>query len=185
MRISDWSSDVCSSDLGWTGADSTFSLPLHGGATGWFFSDTFLGDVLPDGSRPADAPFINNSIVVDGHGALRTVTGGTPTDPAAIFPSADANAWHWIGDPTRGPRDTVHVPLLQFEKTGTGSFDFQWTANRLGILDGKTLRLQEIRELPSATGSNWGSWTEERRGETLVYGVTELAGVRSAVLAKR
>lgn len=40
----------------WTGGDSTYSLPLGKGKTGWFFSDTFLGTVNADGSRPTDSP---------------------------------------------------------------------------------------------------------------------------------
>ena len=49
---------------GWTGADSTYSVRLPGGRTAWIFSDTFLGPVNPDGSRPTTTPFINNSFMV-------------------------------------------------------------------------------------------------------------------------
>src|SRR4051812_40307123 len=49
---------------GWTGADSTYSVPLPGGRTAWVFSDTFLGPVNPDGSRPTTTPFVNNSFVI-------------------------------------------------------------------------------------------------------------------------
>jgi hypothetical protein len=168
---------------GWTGADSTFSLPLGKGRLGWFFSDTFLGTVNPDGSRPADAPFVNNSIVVqDAHG-LHTVAGsGTP--PTGVVPPEPDGRWYWVGDPATGPRDTVQLPLLQFEKTGTGSFDFHWTANRLAILDRTTLKLRTIVDLPSATGINWGSWTLQQGSTTYIYGIADVAGVRSAYVAR-
>jgi hypothetical protein len=38
----------------WTGADSTVSVPLPDGRVAWLFSDTFLGTVNADGSRPRD-----------------------------------------------------------------------------------------------------------------------------------
>jgi hypothetical protein len=169
----------------WTGGDSTFSLPLRKGATGWFFSDTFLGEVNADGSRPTDSPFVNNSVVVqDRRGDLSTVTGGTADAPQAIVPPEADGSWYWIGDPTPAARGTVQVPLLQFQRTGTGSFDFAWKANRLATLDGTTLQLQKITDLPSETGINWGSWTLEERGVTYIYGIADPDGVRSSYVAR-
>ena len=168
----------------WTGADSTYSLPLRGGKTGWFFSDTFLGTVNPDGSRPTDSLFVNNSVVVQKKNSLSTITGGTADAPAAIIPPEADGSWYWIGDPAEGARGTVQVPLLQFEKTGTGSFDFQWTANRLATLDGDSLQLQSIVDLPSATGINWGSWTLQEGKTTYIYGVADPDGVRSSYVAR-
>lgn len=169
----------------WTGGDSTYSLPLGKGKTGWFFSDTFLGTVNPDGSRPTDSPFVNNSVVVqDRRGGLQTITGGTPDAPAGIIPPEADGRWYWIGDPTPGAKGTVQVPLLQFERTGTGSFDFRWTANRLATLDGDSLQLESITDLPSATGINWGSWTLEAGRTTYIYGVADPGGVRSGYVAR-
>lgn len=169
----------------WTGGDSTFSLPLGKGKTGWFFSDTFLGTVNADGSRPTDSPFVNNSVVVqDRRGGLTTITGGTPEEPAAIIPPEPDGKWYWIGDPTPGRDGTVQVPLLQFGRTGSGQWDFAWTANRLATLDRQTLQLESITDLPSATGINWGSWTLEERGTTYIYGIADPGGVRSAYVAR-
>ena len=168
-----------------TGGDSTFSLPLGDGSTGWFFSDTFLGTVNPDGSRPKDSPFVNNSVVVqDRHGGMTTITGGTTADPAGIIPPEPDGRWYWIGDPTPGPDGTVQVPLLQFARTGTGQWDFAWTANRLATLDGDTLQLESIVDRPSATGINWGSWTLEEGDSTYIYGIADPGGVRSAYVAR-
>ena len=170
---------------GWTGGDSTYSLPVGGGKTGWFFSDTFLGKVNADGSRPQDSAFVNNSIVVQDHrGRLRTVTGGTAQNPAAIVPPESDGRWYWIGDPTYGRHGTVQVPLLQFARTGSGQWDFAWSANRLATLDGRTLQLTSIVDLPSATGVNWGSWTLEDGGTTYIYGVADPGGVRSTYVAR-
>jgi len=168
----------------WTGGDSTYTLPLKGGRTGWFFSDTFLGTVNPDGSRPTDSPFVNNSVVVQTSKGLSTITGGTPDEPAGIIPPEPDGRWYWIGDPAEGPHKTVQVPLLQFERTGPGSFDFQWVANRLATLDGDSLQLESIVDLPSATGINWGSWTLQEGRYTYIYGVADPEGVRSSYVAR-
>lgn len=168
----------------WTGGDSTYTLPVKGGKTGWFFSDSFLGTVNPDGSRPTDSPFVNNSVVVQTKKGLSTITGGTPDAPAGIIPPEPDGRWYWIGDPTPGPQGTVQVPLLQFEKTGTGSFDFRWVANRLATLDGESLQLESIVDAPSATGINWGSWTLEEGRYTYIYGVADPGGVRSSYVAR-
>ncbi|WP_139418067.1 DUF4185 domain-containing protein [Agromyces laixinhei] len=181
--------DYGDSGVGWTGGDSTYSLELADGRQAWFFSDTFLGPVEADGSRPTTAPFLNNSIVVDDGSSLETVTGGTPDAPASIVgptgegPTGEAR-WHWFGDPERTRRGDVHVPLLQFEKFGPGPWDFRWSANRLAVLDGDTLELERIRELPSSTGINWGAWTMTEGSKTYVYGIADVEGVRSAFVAR-
>src|SRR6266581_4741724 len=48
----------------WTGADGVLSASLPDGRVVWDFSDTFLGLVNEDGSRPPGQPFINNSVIV-------------------------------------------------------------------------------------------------------------------------
>ena len=59
-----WTRYGDSSGWHWTGGDRTVSVELPGDQLGWLFSDTFLGPVNADGSRPADAPLIHNSLVV-------------------------------------------------------------------------------------------------------------------------
>src|SRR4051812_46173050 len=88
----------------WTGADSTYSTTLPGGRVAFIFSDTFLGQVNPDGSRPkiieegGTTPFINNSFVVKSGDRLTTVHGGTVDDPKALMPPRDHEHWYWAGD---------------------------------------------------------------------------------------
>ncbi|GAB4000695.1 hypothetical protein GCM10029992_33440 [Glycomyces albus] len=66
----------------WTGADSAYSVDLPDGSTAWIYSDTFLGEVDEGHGRPADSPFIHNSIIVDDDGELTTHTGGTEATPS-------------------------------------------------------------------------------------------------------
>src|SRR4051794_35960797 len=66
----------------WNGGDSTASVLLPDGRVAWLFSDTFLGPVNADGTRPRTSPMVHNSLVVqDGTALVDTRTGGSPTFP--------------------------------------------------------------------------------------------------------
>lgn len=171
----------------WTGGDSTYSIPLRGGRTAWVFSDTFLGEVAPDGSRPLDSPFLNNSFVVqDRRGDLSTVTGpdqtsliGQPTDEPA--------GWYWVGDGLQTRRGDVQLVALRFWYGGGGAFDFGWESNHLATFDGRTLELESLTDLPSEAGVQWASWIDQaERGEryTYVYGVADGGAVKSMHIAR-
>lgn len=78
---------------GWTGADATYSVKLPSGNVAWFFSDTFVGRVAPNGSRAqsGSSRFItgNTMNVQDvSTGALTTYLGnasGTTTRATHAF----------------------------------------------------------------------------------------------------
>ena len=62
----------------WTGGDRTVSVDLPGDQTGWLFSDTFLGSVGADNTRPANQPMVHNSLVVQTRRQLTsTLHGGS------------------------------------------------------------------------------------------------------------
>jgi len=100
---------------GWTGADGIFSVPLDGrdapggasGTTAFLFSDTVIGEVLPDGSRAPGAQIVNNT--------LARLSGGAPLPSSIEFfwrtegdkpravvepetPEAEPGAWYWNQD---------------------------------------------------------------------------------------
>lgn len=162
------------SGVGWTGADSTYSVRLPDGRIVWIFSDTFLGPVNPDGSRPRDAPFINNSFVVQDGNDLTTVTGGTADAPTAlVVPDADGT-WYWAGAGMLGP-DTLDVAYLGFGRNGDGPLDFAWRRNRLARFDPVSLRLLDLTDLPSAVPNLEGpSWLSRVGGDTYIYRVEDL-----------
>lgn len=171
----------------WTGGDSTYSIPLRGGRTAWVFSDTFLGEVADDGSRPLDSPFLNNSFVVqDRRGDLRTVTG--PDQTSLIGPPTDEPAgWYWVGDGLQTRRGDVQLVALRFWYGGGGAFDFGWESNHLATFDGRTLELESLTDLPSEAGVQWASWiAQAERGEryTYVYGVQDGGAVKSMHIAR-
>lgn len=170
----------------WTGGDSTYSIPLRGGDIAWVFSDTFLGEVADDGSRPLDSPFLNNSFVVqDRRDELTTVTG--PGDTSLIGPPTDEPAgWYWVGDGLQTRRGDVQLVALRFWYGGGGSFDFGWESNHLATFDGRTLELESLTDLPSESGVQWGSYiAEEGRGKyTYIYGVDDQGLVKYMHVAR-
>ncbi|WP_371405873.1 DUF4185 domain-containing protein [Kribbella sp. NBC_00662] len=169
---------------GWTGADSTYSVALPGGRTAWIFSDTFLGPVNPDGSRPTTAPFINNSFVIQQGKSLKTVTGGTPSSPTALIPPP-SDGWYWIGaaQTSHAGRD-LDVTALRFVKTGTGQWDWHWASNYLARFDSKTFKLKSLTPLPSAANVQWSGWLLRDRGYTYIYGVEDLGSSKYQHVAR-
>lgn len=167
----------------WSGADSTYSTALPGGRELFSFSDTLIGPVNADGSRPADTPFVNNSFVVADRNGLHTVIGGTPADPKSVVAPSDPNAWYWSGDPTVSGSN-LEIPYLQFHRTGSGVFDFAWQRTVLARFDARTLQLRDVTPLPSATGVEWASYTLRDRGFTYVYGVEDLGSVKYMHIAR-
>lgn len=173
------------SGQGWTGADSAYSVRLPNGADAWIYSDTFLGRVNADGSRPTDAPFIHNSLVVDNRGSLTTVTGGTPSAPTSLATVAGGNEdsdWYWSGD---GVVEGYHlrIMLLEFVKTGSDAFDFAFRGSAVASVDLHTMKLEKITPLPSG-GIEWGSSIMKDGAYTYVYGVEDLSSVKYMHLAR-
>lgn len=158
----------------WSGGDSTYSEKLPGGTTAWIFSDSFLGPVADDGTRPESSPFVNNSIVLERKGSLKTIHGGTATAPNGIFPQPDPNHWYWMGDTYYDAKTkTLNVVALQFEKFGPGIWDWGWKSNYLGTIDTKTWKATGLVPLPSAAGVQWSAWILDAGKDRYVYGVED------------
>jgi hypothetical protein len=169
---------------GWTGGDSTYSVELPGGRTAWIFSDTFLGPVNPDGSRPITTPFVNNSFVVQRGPALQTVTGGTAAEPTALVPPP-SNGWYWFGAAGTSRAGTnLDVVTLRFERTGTGQWDWRWASNHLARFDSRTLKLKALLPLPSGANIQWSGWLLREHGHTYVYGVEDLGASKYQHVAR-
>lgn len=168
----------------WTGGDSTYSIPLRGGKTAWVFSDTFLGEVADDGSRPEDSPFLNNSFVIqDRRDRLTTVTG--PEQTSLIGPPTDEpGGWYWVGDGHQTRRGDIQLVALRFWYGGGGAFDFGWHSNHLATFDGRTFELESLTPLPSESGVQWASWLQREGRYTYVYGVDDQGAVKAMHVAR-
>jgi len=163
---------------GWTGADSTYSVPLPDGRTVWLFSDTFLGVVDDRGGRHRFSPLVNNTLVVQDGEVLTTLHGGDPTLPASYFPSPTGGRddWYWVYDGTveRTPEgDKLRVFLLHFSRAGDGVFGFRWRGNALATLSLPELELESIVPVTSEGGVSWGAAVLETPSHTYVYGTED------------
>lgn len=165
--------DYSDSGVGWTGADSTYSVALPDGRVVWIFSDTFLGPVDADGGRPRDTPFLNNSFVVQTGTTLTTVHGGTADAPTALLPPPDDTRWFWAGAGTLG-LGTLDVVYHQFHTFGPGLWDFGWEKDVLARFALPSLRLLDVTDLPSGPKVTSGSWLLYEAGYTYVYRVEDL-----------
>ncbi len=156
----------------WSGADGTASVRLPDGRVAWFFSDTYLGPVNPDGSRPPDAGFVHNSLVVQDGDRLTTVAADTPVRPPPGTPG-----WYWAA---AGHVEGGRLVEFYHRQNGFGRFGDDWDFTEQGVavatfsLPG--LRLESVRELPGGwpppgrTPIMWGSAVFDQGPWTYVYG---------------
>lgn len=176
--------DYGNSGVAWTGGDSTYSVPLKGGKLAWIFSDTFLGPVNSDLSRPETVPFLNQSVVIEKNGELSTITGGTEEAPDSLVkPTADG-AWHWFGAATKTRTGDVQIGVLQFAKFGPGAWDWGWKQSYLATFDGGDFELLSLDPLPSSAGVQWASWIERKGPDAYVYGVEDRGAEKFMHVAK-
>jgi hypothetical protein len=85
----------------WSGGDGAQSLSLPGGATMWFFADSYLGQTNPDGTRPPLATGLaHNSAVLYRDGALGPAYAGPPAQGGGYSYAAD---YTWVAPPPAYP----------------------------------------------------------------------------------
>uniref|UniRef100_UPI000E3C7CB8 fibronectin type III domain-containing protein n=1 Tax=Allorhizocola rhizosphaerae TaxID=1872709 RepID=UPI000E3C7CB8 len=168
----------------WTGGDSTVSVPLPDGRVAWLYSDTFLGTVNPDHSRPADTPLINNSIVVQqGASLVQTLHGGTATAPKALVDTGLASEMFWVADGMVGG-STLKVLYNRYRKTGDGALDFELLGTALATFALPALTLTGVTALPLTNKIAWGTTILEDSGQLYVYGTEHTAGMKFAHVAR-
>lgn len=160
----------------WTGADGVLSVPLPDGRVVWDFSDTFLGLVNRDGSRPPGQPFINNTMIVqDGDALAQTLHGGAPTAPTSLIIPTDRNSWYWVGDMTvEGER--LRLFVMEFTRTGGGIFDFKWVGNAIASFVLPDLTLENIMPTHGENNVMYAAALLEEGGYTYIYGTEDVSG---------
>ncbi|MCG5218807.1 DUF4185 domain-containing protein [Streptosporangium sp. KLBMP 9127] len=174
----------------WTGADGTYSLTLANGRRLWVFSDTFLGQVNPDGSRPpvkeegGTTAFINNSFAVERNGRLSTIHGGTAEDPKAVMPPRDDKHWYWAGDAVLAG-GLVEVTYQEYERFGAGQWDWRWSRNVVARFPtGRLTSPVSVHPLPSGKSVAWASGFHRAGSHTYIYGVEDLGGTKYMHIAR-
>jgi hypothetical protein len=170
---------------GWTGGDSTFSVRIPDGRTLWLFSDTFLGPLNKNGTRPANAHVVNNSFVVQAGSRLTTVVGGAPGRPAAIMPPPDVNHWYWVGD---GQIVGGQLQVIFQEYRLIGPTNWQFALDRSVVATFSLTDLAtpvSVDPLPSLSGVAWGAAllpaSRSGDGYTYIYGIGGTGGTGGTV----
>lgn len=181
---------------GWTGGDSTYSVRLPDGRLLYIFSDTFLGPLNKDGTRPVSAPFVNNSFVIQDGTDLKTVTGGTKENPRSLMTDLDNDPtrWYWLGDgmisdvqlegelrPTKRLQIIFHqwhrydpddLWGFRLEKTIVATFDLNDLTRPAHVKD-----IPSSPVVPRLSPTQWGAAivpaSESGDGYTYVYGIED------------
>jgi fibronectin type 3 domain-containing protein len=159
----------------WTGGDGTNSIALPNGETAWFFSDTFLGTVNSDGSRPTNTPLIHNSIVLQSGSTLSTITGGTASSPQAVVDPAGSKGWWWNGDGIVNG-NTLQVFYGNYESDGSSALSFAYLGSGIATFSLPSMTLTSFTQLDTGSQINWGTaLVNGNDGYTYIYG-TESSG---------
>ncbi|MCB9289358.1 MAG: T9SS type A sorting domain-containing protein [Lewinellaceae bacterium] len=164
---------------GWTGSDGTISIPLQNGKTLWGMGDSFIGEVLPDTSRPCfpASKLVNNTLLLQDGGALSTFFNDT--DTSAYIPGADSTIL-WPGHGIR-INDTVYQFFKEYKKPGLAS-----AGVRLVKLDVDSLSIQKTAILPDMDGIIFGQFVYQEDGFIYIFGTRHLFGglIRTPCLAR-
>jgi fibronectin type 3 domain-containing protein len=158
----------------WNGGDSTTSVALPDGRLAWLFSDTFLGPINADGTRPRSAPMIHNALVVqDGAQLIDTRTGGSAASPASLVggdqDGQGDNAGYWVSDGTI-EGGNLKVLYGHYRRTGPGGLDIAFTGTWLATFALPSLTVQSLMDLQRGATISWGSAILEDGGFTYIYG---------------
>ena len=158
-RASEWD-DLFNRTSGWTGADGIYSIPLSGRenaeapedeTTVFVFSDTFVGEVGPDGQRLGGSTLVNNSLArltgpQPDEKAIVFGIGGTEQTPDAVFkpstPNAEPEDWYWLQDGV-AVDGRVYIYALRMGTGNGGVFNFATGGVSLISFPAKNLDLSQ------------------------------------------
>ncbi|MDP4505024.1 phospholipase A2 [Nonomuraea turcica] len=170
----------------WTGGDATVSIPLPDGRIAWIFSDSFLGAVNPDYSRPQDAPFLRNSMVIqNGSNLGPTLHGGTAAAPTSLIDTdLSSDDFYWVGDGTV-EGNTLKVIYGRYLSTNDGTpLGFKRQGTALATFSLPDLRVISVRQMPVSDSMTWGSALMEDGGYSYIYGSEYADGAKFVHLAR-
>ncbi|MEU8179650.1 fibronectin type III domain-containing protein [Micromonospora sp. NPDC049047] len=168
----------------WTGGDRTFSVRLPDGRLAWLFSDTFLGSVNADGSRPSNSPMVHNTLVVQSGTTLTTTLhGGTSSAPKSLMCDDSVGLGCWVaGAIVEG--SNLQVLVNRYAAIGPGTLDVAPTGNALVTLSLPSLSVTGVRELPMSPRITWGQSLVTDNGYTYIYGSEHAPDFKFAHVAR-
>lgn len=158
-------------DGDWAGGDAALSVRLPDDRLLWLFGDTFVGDVLDDGSRAPGTRIVRNSAVLTRGTCAVSVTPGRATLPGR------GSTWLWptsaaVTTTSASGSATVAVFTQRMRRTGDGA----WGFGRVGAAvvtmtvrrDGAAT-VAGVRDLPESDVL-WGAATVVQGATTYIYG---------------
>ena len=165
----------------WTGGDESLSIALPDGRTAWFFGDTMLGTVNPDGTRPPNQPMIHNSMVIQsGNSLLETRIGGTAAAPKSFVGAEtddDPGSLGWWPGEGRIAGDKLEMFYTHVGDGGTGEFAYETLARGIATFSLPSLTLTSLTTLPDYRHKNvsWGAaMVDGQDGYTYIYGTEHI-----------
>jgi len=162
---------------GWIAGDATFSISLPDQRTLWLFGDSFIGTVNPDSSIVAGSHFIRNCAVIQDGDSMRSLHGGTFSDPADFLPSSNPDSsWYW---PEHGmvENDTLKIFFSEFEySTGPPGFNFKYKSLCLAFFSYPEIEFLDLIPIPyySQNKVSYGNCLMTDNGFTYIYGRQEI-----------
>ncbi|MEU8184231.1 phospholipase A2 [Micromonospora sp. NPDC049047] len=178
-----WTAYGNSAGRHWTGGDRTVSVALPDGRVAWLFSDTYLGTVNGDGSRPPSAMIHNALVVQDDSGLVETRYGGTPTEPTSFMCDDSVGLGCWVADAIVDG-STVRVLVNNYASTGPGALDVKPTGSALVTLSLPALSVQSVQQLPLGASITWGQELVNEGGFTYIYGSEHAQDMKFVHLAR-
>ncbi|MFC0528744.1 fibronectin type III domain-containing protein [Phytohabitans kaempferiae] len=172
----------------WTGGDETVSVELPDGRVAWFFGDTMLGTVNPDGTRPRGTPMVHNSVVIqDGDTLTETLIGGTPTNPHQFVgtPSTDPDDLGWWPGEARVVGGELHVFYTHVGHGGGGALSFTTLDQAVARFSLPDLTLVSLTPLGLGKQIDWGAAAVPGGdGYIYVYGTANDGATRNMYVAR-
>ncbi len=137
----------------------------------WLFGDTFVGDVLPDGSRAPGTRIVSNSALITQGTCVASVTPGRATLPGR------GSTWLWptsavLTEASSDGDAVVAVFTQRMRRNGAGAWGFARTGSAvvtLAVNAGGAAKVIRVRDLPAAE-ILWGAGTATAGAYTYVYG---------------
>ncbi|MCA1831658.1 MAG: DUF5005 domain-containing protein [Actinomycetota bacterium] len=162
---------------GWTGGDGTYSVLLPDRRVVWLFSDSFLGPTNADGSRPTNAPFVHNSMVVQNGAEYST---NLPMGyPRTLIEPPDRVTFYWVGDALVENNELL-VFVMHFA-AAPAPYAFQQIGTDVARFSLDTLTLQGVTPMPFAFAPgddgipvSYGAAVLRQGGYDYLYGTEDI-----------
>lgn len=169
---------------GWTGGDSTYSIPLPDGRKVFFFSDSYIASSpVPNGSTVDPTTRMRTDPIFDAHnslvvqnldGSLTTISGGDSLNPSTLFVPANSADLYWMGDSTVIQTSSgaykLELYLLEFNAS-----TYAFVGTSLATLSLPQLTIDSVQTLPTSGAIEWGSAILQSGGHVFIYGMEDTA----------